>query len=34
MYEIFVVGGISLSMAIIIGSIFYGIAEPKVIDKK
>jgi hypothetical protein len=34
MYETFVVGGIGLSMAIIIGSIFYGIVEPKEITKK
>jgi hypothetical protein len=29
MYEAFVTGGIILSMAITIGSIFYGILEPK-----
>lgn len=29
MYETFVVGGIGLSIAIMVGSIFYGIIEPK-----
>lgn len=34
MYETFVVCGIGLAMAITIGSIFYGIIEPKETTKK